>query len=125
MNFILRILIIGISSFYFSDIFPWWIIILIPFTLGCLIDDNYFSHFLSGFIGTSVAWFFILLNIEFESQSILSLKVIEILEIGSINTLIILTVIIGGVFSGLGIITGYSLRNILTKKKNFREYRFN
>ena len=86
MNFILRILIIGISSFYFSDIFPWWIIILIPFSLGCLMDDNYFSHFLSGFIGTSVAWFFILLNIEFETQSILSLKVYVFIWSNSVVT---------------------------------------
>ena len=79
MNFILRILIIGISSYYFSSLFPWWIIILIPFILGSIIDDNYFSHFLSGFLGTSAAWLFILLNIDFETQSILTLKVIVII----------------------------------------------
>ncbi len=125
MNFILRILIIGISSYYFSSLFPWWIIILIPFILGSIIDDNYFSHFLSGFLGTSAAWLFILLNIDFETQSILTLKVIQILEIDSVNNLIIINSLIGGVFSGLGNISGLALRNIFVKKKNLRDYRFN
>ena len=125
MNFILRILLIGISSFYVSSFFPWWVIVVIPFIVGTFVDDNYFSHFLSGFVGTSVAWLFITLNIDYKTQSILSEKIIEILEVGSVNTLIIITSVIGGIFSGLGVITGYALRCIIIKKKKKRDFKFN
>ena len=124
MNFIFRILIIGISSFYLSESFPWWSIIIVPFVLSIIIEDNFFSHFLSSFIGTGVAWLFLMLNIDFETQSILSNKIIPILEIKSVNILIISISIIGGIISGLSSITGLSLRNIFIKKKNKREYRF-
>lgn len=124
MNFIFRILIIGISSFYLSESFPWWSIIIVPFVLSLIIEDNYFAHFLSSFIGTGVAWLFLMLNIDFETQSILSNKIIPILEIKSVNILIISISITGGIISGLSSITAISLRNIFIKKKNKREYRF-
>lgn len=125
MNFILRILIIGISTFYMSSSLPWWSIIFIPFLLGLIFEDNYISHFLSGFIGVTISWIFLLLSIEYQSESILSLKVIDILKINSTNTLIIITALIGGIVSALSSITGLSMINIFRKKKDKRNYRFN
>ena len=125
MNFILRTLIIGISSYYIPSILPWWIIIIIPFILGSLIEDNYLSHFLSGFIGTGVAWIFIILSIDFNTQSILSEKIIEILKVDSVNYLIILISVVGGIVSGLSLITGYSFRRIFVNEKDKRDFRFN
>ena len=124
MNFIFRILLIGITSYYVVESLPWWSIILIPFILGLIFEDNFLSHFLSSFIGTSVAWLFLMLSFDLETQSVLSGKIIDILEISSVNFLIISTSVIGGILSGLGSLTGVSLRNIFVKKKNLREYRF-
>ena len=124
MNFILRILINGICSYYLIGFFPWWCIIIIPFTLGLIFSENYISHFLSGFIGVSVAWLFILLNIDFETKSIISTKIIEILDIRSVSILIIYTSIIGGFLGGIVSITGKSLKEIFTKKKKKRNYSF-
>ena len=125
MNFILRILITGISSYYISSFFPWWSIILIPFILGLIFDDNYISHFLSGFIGVSVSWFFLLLSMEYQTEAILSSKIIQILNINSTNTLIIISAVIGGIVSGLSSITALALVNIFRNKKDKRDYRFN
>ena len=124
MNFIFRILLIGITSYYVVESLPWWSIILIPFILGLIFEDNFLSHFLSSFIGTSVAWLFLMLSFDLETQSVLSGKIIDVLEISSVNFLIISTSVIGGIVSGLGSLTGISLRNIFIKKKNLREYRF-
>ena len=125
MNFILRILITGISSYYISSFFPWWSIIFIPFILGLIFDDNYISHFLSGFIGVSVSWFFLLLGMEYQTEAILSSKIIQILNINSTNTLIIISAVIGGIVSGLSSITALALVNIFRNKKDKRDYRFN
>jgi hypothetical protein len=124
MNFILRILIIGILTYYISSSLPWWSIIFIPFLLGLIFEDNYISHFLSGFIGVSISWIFLLLSIEYQSESILSSKVIEILKINSINILIIFTALIGGIISALSSITGLAMNNIFKKKEDKRNYRF-
>ncbi|MEL0009765.1 MAG: hypothetical protein VW741_07860 [Flammeovirgaceae bacterium] len=124
MNFIFRILLIGISAYYILDFMPWWTIIFIPFILGIIFEDNLISHFLSSFIGTGVAWLFLMLNFDLETQSILSSKIIDVLEISSVNILIILSTILGGIISGLGSLTGITLRNIIIKKEKRREYRF-
>lgn len=124
MNFIFRILLIGITSYYIVEPIPWWSIILIPFILGLIFEDKFLSHFLSSFIGTSVSWLFLMLSFDLETQSVLSGKIIDVLEISSVNFLIISTSVIGGIVSGLGSLTGVSLRNIFVKKKNLREYRF-
>lgn len=124
MNFIFRILLIGISAYYILDFMPWWTIIIIPFILGIIFEDNLISHFLSSFIGTGVAWLFLMLNFDLETQSILSSKIIDVLEISSVNILIILSTILGGIISGLGSLTGITLRNIIIKKEKRREYRF-
>ncbi len=125
MNFILRILITGISTYYISSFFPWWLIIFIPFILSLIFDDNYISHFLSSFIGVSVSWFFLLLGMEYQTEAILSSKIIQILNINSTNSLIIISAVIGGVVSGLSSITALALVNIFGKKKDKRDYRFN
>ena len=125
MNFILRILITGISTYYISSILPWWSIVFVPFALGTIFEDNYISHFLSGFVGVTISWIFLLLSIEYQSESVLSSKIIEILNIKSTNTLIIISAAIGGLISGFSSITGLSLKNIFRKKKDIRNYRFN
>ena len=124
MNFILRILINGICSYYLISFFPWWCFIFIPFVLGLIFSENYLSHFLSGFIGVSVGWLFLILNIDFETKSIISTKIIEILDIRSVSILIIYTSIIGGFLGGIVSITGKSLKEIFTKKKKKRNYSF-
>ena len=124
MNFIFRILLIGISAFYIPESLPWWTIVIIPFILGVILEDNLLSHFLSSFIGVGVAWLFLMLNFDLETQSVLSSKVINILEVSSVNLLIILITLIGSVISGLAGLSGISLRSVFYKKENEREYRF-
>ena len=115
MNFLLRILINGISAYYLIHFLPWWCIVIIPFFLGCFMKENYFTHFLSGFIGIGIAWIFLIINIDISNQSIISEKIIDILKIENVNLLIIYTSIIGGLIGGLASITGYSLQRILIK----------
>ena len=124
MSFLLRILIVGLSSFYYTDILVWWYIIIIPFIIGLVVKENYISLFLNGFIGVSVAWLYIILEINSSTESIISTKILDIINIDSINKLIIYTIIIGGFLGGISSITGKALKEILFKKKK-KNYKFN
>jgi len=124
MNFIIRILIIGILSYYLPVLFPWWSILVITFFNGLIYSENYFSQFLSGFIGVGTAWIFLLLSIDTSSNSILSSKIIDLLNISSVNYLIIYTSVIGGFVGGIGSILGKSLRDIIFKEKKKRDFNF-
>ena len=124
MEFLIFLCFLCISNYYLISFFPWWCFIFIPFALGLIFSENYLSHFLSGFIGVSVGWLFLILNIDFETKSIISTKIIEILDIRSVSILIIYTSIIGGFLGGIVSITGKSLKEIFTKKKKKRNYSF-
>ena len=124
MNFIFRTLIIGVLSYYLPAFFPWWSIVIITFFTGLLYSENYFSQFLSGFIGVGTAWIFLLLSIDTSTNSILSNKIIELLNISSVNYLIIYTSVLGGVIGGMGSISGKCLRDIFYKKKKERNFKF-
>tara|TARA_B100000941_G_C28457582_1_gene528851 strand:- start:417 stop:791 length:375 start_codon:yes stop_codon:yes gene_type:complete len=124
MSFIFRLIIIGIISFYMPKYLPWWSIIIITFGVGFAFDENYFSHFLSGFIGVGTAWLFLLLSIDSSTNSVISNRIIDFLEISSVNMLIIYTSIIGGFLGGIGSCTGKSLKEVIFKKKIKRDFKF-
>jgi hypothetical protein len=124
MNFLIRILINGISAYYFVSFLPWWSIIFIPFLLGYLINENNFNHFLSGFIGIGIAWIFLIININSGNESIISEKIIQILNVESVNLLTIYSSIIGGCIGGFASITGLSFKRIFIKNKPRKKFNF-
>ena len=124
MNFLIRILINGISAYYFIDFLPWWSIIFIPFLLGYFINENYFNHFLSGFIGIGIAWIFLIININSGTESIISEKIIQILNVESINILTIYSSIIGGSIGGFASVTGLSFKRFLLKPNQAKKFNF-
>ena len=125
MNFILRIILNGLFAYYFLSIFPWWVVLIFPFIIGIIFNKNYLSHFLSGLVGIGVAWLYLLLNIDTQTNSIISSKIIDILNIESVNLLIIYVSLSGGIISGLSEILGKSFRDLFSKNKKKPGYRFN
>ena len=85
-------------------------------------NENYFNHFLSGFIGIGIAWIFLIINLNSGSESIISEKIIQILNVESINILTIYSSIIGGCIGGFASITGLSLKRIFIKKLGVNWY---
>ena len=119
MSFLIRILINGISAYYFVSFLPWWSIIFIPFLLGYFINENYFNHFLSGFIGIGIAWIFLIINLNSGNESIISEKIIQILNVESVNLLTI-----GGCIGGFASVTGLSFKRIFIKNKPRKKFNF-
>ena len=124
MNFLIRILINGISAYYFVSFLPWWSIMFIPFLLGYFINENYLNHFLSGFIGIGIAWIFLIINLNSGNESIIAEKIIQILNVESINLLIIYSSIIGDCIGGFASMTGLSFKRIFIKNKPRKKFNF-
>ena len=124
MNFILRIIINGLFTYYFLSIFPWWTVLIFPFIIGVIFNKNYLSHFLSGLVGLGTAWLYLLLNIDTQTNSIISSKIIDLLNIESVNLLIIYISFSAGILGGLSEILGKSLRDSFSKTKKKSVYSF-
>ena len=122
MNFILRILLLFIFSYYFGFFNTWWIIIIYPIIIGYVFIDNLISHFISGFLGVSLAWLSLILQLDTETASILSIKITKVLSLDNNILLIIFASIIGGLLGGIGSMLGQSIRQIYYKEKNQDPY---
>ena len=122
MNFILRILLLYIFSYYFGFSNVWWIIIIYPIIIGYVFVDNLISHFISGFLGVSLAWLSLILQLDTETASILSIMISKVLSLDNNILLIIIASIIGGLLGGIGSMLGQSIRKIYYKNKNQDPY---
>ena len=122
MNFLLRVFIIFILSYFFGIDNHWWLIVIYPIIVGLIFVDNLVSHFISGFLGIFLAWLSLMFQLDVASYSIISQKIANILFLNNNIILITISSLIGGVLGGLGSIFGQSIRKIFVKDLNQDPY---
>lgn len=122
MNFLIRVFIIFLFTYFFGFDNHWWLIVIYPIIVGLIFIDNLLSHFISGFLGIFLAWLVLIFQLDVETYSIISQKIANILFLN--NNIILLTISssIGGILGGIGSIFGQSIRKIFLKNLNQDPY---
>ena len=122
MNFLIRVFIIFLFTYFFGFDNHWWLIVIYPIIVGLIFIDNLLSHFISGFLGIFLAWLVLMFQLDVETYSIISQKIANILFLN--NNIILLTISssIGGILGGIGSIFGQSIRKIFLKSLNQDPY---
>tara|TARA_B100001250_G_C19731880_1_gene758907 strand:- start:855 stop:1229 length:375 start_codon:yes stop_codon:yes gene_type:complete len=122
MNFLIRVFIIFLFTYFFGFDNHWWLIVIYPIIVGLIFIDNLLSHFISGFLGIFLAWLVLMFQLDIETYSIISQKIANILFLN--NNIILLTISssIGGILGGIGSIFGQSIRKIFLKNLNQDPY---
>ena len=122
MNFLIRVFIIFLFTYFFGFDNHWWLIVIYPIIVGLIFIDNLLSHFISGFLGIFLAWLVLIFQLDVETYSIISQKIANILFLN--NNIILLTISssIGGILGGIGSIFGQSIRKIFLKSLNQDPY---
>lgn len=88
------------------------------FVISFIIQGNNINAFISGFLGIGLLWMVMAWKLNVETNSIMSSKVVQLIEVvDDPNTLIIVTGIIGGMVGGFSAFSGNSFRQIFIKKK--------
>ena len=98
MNFFLRLILIGILSYFFSMFTPWWIVVVIGFTGGILIPGGSLRVFVSGFLGVGIVWMGYAWKLDSENESSFSNIILGLFPINDSIVLIVLEVYILNVF---------------------------
>ena len=122
MNFLIRVFIIFLFTYFFGFDNHWWLIVIYPIIVGLIFIDNLVSHFISGFLGIFLAWLVLMFQLDVETYSIISQKIANILFLN--NNIILLTISssIGGILGGIGSIFGQSIRKMFLKNLNLDPY---
>jgi hypothetical protein len=116
MRFIIKLLLIGISTFFALRFFPWWTIIAIPVLFNLIVKTKGSGAFFASFFGIALAWFVASYGLFSEGAEEFAGKMSRVLKL-KVNGL--LFVMITSAIMGLvGAFAGYSgnaLRNIFIK----------
>ena len=108
-NFFLSILFTAAASCLLQLFLPWWIIVVVAFTVAYFIQQNSLMAFLSAFIAIFLLWTIYAYVLSSANENILVVKVAELMKAltkASTTTLYIITGLIGGLVSGFAALTG-------------------
>ncbi|MDB5281942.1 MAG: hypothetical protein JWO06_1017 [Bacteroidota bacterium] len=114
-NFFLSVIFIAVAAAIFQMFGHWWVIALVAFAIGYLIELKSYLSFLSGFLGIFLLWTLYAAGISHGNHDLLAKKVSELLPFhGHVYLLIIATGTVGGLVGGFASLTGRLTGNLST-----------
>jgi Na+-translocating ferredoxin:NAD+ oxidoreductase RnfD subunit len=122
MKFVARLILIALLSYLIPFYAPWWIVLVIGLVIGLLLPGNGWNLFNAGFLGAGLVWLGYALKLDYDTQSIMTNKILELVGIADPLILLLGSGLIGGLSAGLGALTGSSFRMIFIKKKQTSLY---
>ena len=114
-NFIIStLLIIGIG-YLIQSYFPWWTVVILAVIIGFIIKPtNGFWGYITGFVAVALLWGMYAGYLDAQNAHILSTKMGNLFGALSSFSMILLTSLIGGIIGGLGTLTGYFGKNLIS-----------
>jgi cell division protein FtsX len=113
MAVFLSIIIINLLlGIFLSNFLPWWFIAVTAFLIGMIQGRGLWSTFVGGFLAISLSWLGYTAYLETLSQGRLTSKVALIFGLSNSLQLMLITIILGGIVSGLASSSGYLLKRI-------------
>ena len=107
MNLLLRIILIAGLSVVSQTYFQWWTAVIISLLVELAIGKRNSTAFFSGFYGVAIPWMALATYIDIKSESILSVRILELFKLPQYSfLLIVLTGLTGGIMGGVGSLTG-------------------
>jgi len=107
MKFLISTLLIALLSFLSGLYLPWWGIALAAFLVSALVPQRPGLSFLSGFVALFLLWALLAWSMDAPNNSILSVKIAQILPLGGSAVLLILvTALVGALVGGGAALTG-------------------
>ncbi len=120
MKFLLKILSISFLAFGLQFILPWWAIAIPAFLIG-VFGGSAFTNFLAGFFGNGLSWFIYAFYLDYQTQSILSKKVVllfEMLKLSEPLHLLLFTASVAGLVGAMSALSGTYLNKIFVQKQD-------
>jgi len=118
MTTTIKTILIAIICFFVQQYFPWWSAVAVAFGVNVLISGSNGKAFLSGFLGVGLLWLIMAIWIDFNTNSILTERMAQVLQINNKYLLILGTTVIGGLSGGMGALSGSTFRKLFEKKKS-------
>lgn len=114
MKFLVAILITALLSFVLGIYMPWWSLALAAFVTAALLKQVPARSMLAGFLGVFFLWGILAWWIDIRNQSILSVRMAEVLPLGGSSFLLIaVTAFLGALVAAFAALSGSYFRRLL------------
>src|SRR5687767_1296178 len=116
MKFFVAIILTSLLSFVAGIYIKWWwFFAVIAFLVALLVNQRAGKSFLSGFLGLFLLWAGLAWWIDIKNESVLSVKIAELLPLGgSAFALILITGLLGGLIAGFAAMSAGFLRTSIS-----------
>jgi len=108
MKFLVQILLTITLCAVLQYFLPWWTLAIGTFVVAFLFDQKGFTSFAAGFLAVGILWLGLATYFSMVTDSILTIKLNQLLPINSF----VATVLVGGLIGGFGALTGSLLRKL-------------
>lgn len=105
-----------LTAYLINLVLPWWGIAVTGLILGYQMKPSSGKAFGIGFLALFLLWGGQALFIHLANDGILSTRIAEMLAVGSPILVILITGIVGGLVSGLAVLSGSLIKDSLNKE---------
>jgi hypothetical protein len=107
MKFLIHIVLVIVISFLLQSFLPWWTMAIGVFIVSFVIGNKGITSFIVGFLGVGLLWLGYAIYIDFSTESILTVKLNQLLPLNSL----LLTFLLGGLVGAFASLTGSLIRS--------------
>ena len=116
MNLLVRIVVIAVLGAIAQMYFPWYSSIIVAVIVEVILGKGNNTSFFSGFYGVAIPWMILATYIDMKSESILSVRILELFKLPQYGTvMIVLAGLIGGLIGGAGSVAGGWIKDALLR----------
>ena len=116
MKLILKIVAIGLLTYFLSPLTFWWIAMLISFVVCASVPSNMLTGFIAGFLGVGLVWAGYTFYLDNNNASVFTGMIAELFPVSGFQ-MILVAGGIGGLAGGLAGMTGVTFRQLFAKQK--------
>lgn len=114
MNLVARIAIVVILGVLSQIYLPWWSAVVIALVVELALGKGDNTSFFVGFYGVAVPWMILAMYIDVKSESILSVRILDLFKLPQFSVvMIVLTGLIGGLVGAAGSVAGGWIKDAL------------
>lgn len=115
MRFTAQVLLTSLLAFALGLYLPWWSIAVASFSVGAVLGQRPLGSFLSGFLGGSLLWGGMAVLRSHLNEHILARRFAPmVVGVEDPYLLIGLAALLAGVVAGMGALSGYLFRNLVS-----------
>lgn len=117
MKLLIRLIAIGILTYFISPLAFWWIAMVIAFAVCYISPSSSLNAFVAGFLGVGLVWIGYAWSLDVVNKSNFSNIIVKLFPVNESFYLILITGLVGGLVGGFAAISGTTFRQIFLKQK--------